>query len=436
MATTRLFTPVYRRLSCFALGAFALLASCSALAQSAPELDPAQFQAAAPEEAARTELGIKASIGLDGFDRRRAVAGVSDVGIRSVLDFRKEWRLGDGWRFTLSDRVEWIADSAGGSNVRNALREGFVTLKAGDALFADLGRLNLRSGVGTGFNPTDWLREGAAVPQTTQNPASLRENRLGTFMMRFQAIENWGALHVAAIPHLAPRPDETSPYGFAWGRTNDDRALHVRLAPRVSESVSLDLLSYAREGRRPQWGLNLTSVLNDALIVYAELATGQRVGLNAPGVAAPLQSHQRLAAGLSWTAENGTTVTVERHLATDALNRDDWAAWRLAPDGPTARSLGRLRAQRNDLQEPLVRDAWFVRAAVTGLSQQADVDLAAFARINPYDHSYLWQIDCSWHVRARTSIYASVGGFAGASNSEFGANPTRTLLSVRLEAVF
>lgn len=433
MAATRLFTPIRRRLSTSVLAVF--FAGQGALAQVPADLDPAQFQVAEPEEAAAAPLGIKASIGLDALDRRRAVDGVADAEIRSVLDLRREWHLGSGWSATFSGRIEATGDGNTGA-VRKALREVFVAKRVGDALFVDIGRINLRSGVASGFNPTDWLREAAALPQTTQNPMSLRENRLGTVMLRLQAIENWGAVQVAVVPHLAHQEDGAFPDGLAWERTNDDKALHVRVAPRLHEALSLDMLAYARENRHPQWGLNLTSVLHSALIAHAELATGLRESLTAPGGAPSTQLHQRVAAGFHWATPQGAVFTVERHSATDALNPQDWDAWRLATDRPTQRNLAQLRAQRSDLQEPLVRDAWFFRAAVTGLSEGTNIDLGALVRLNAYDHSALWQVDGAWHVRPRVSVYASLGGFAGAALSEFGANPTRTLMSVRLETIY
>lgn len=432
MAATRLFAPIRRRLSASVLAVFA---SQGALAQSPADLDPAQFQVAEQEDGAAPALGIKASIGLDALDRRRAVDGGADAGLRSVLDLRREWHLGSDWSATVSGRIEGSGDG-NGSTVRSAFREGYVAKRMGDSLFVDVGRINLRSGVASGFNPTDWLREASALPQTTQNPVSLRENRLGTVMLRLQAIENWGAVQVAVVPHLADKEEGASPEGWAWERTNDDKALHVRVAPQLHEALSLDLLAYARENRPPQWGLNLSSVLHSALIAHAELATGLREGLAAPGVAPSTQMHQRIAAGVNWTTPQGAVLTVERHSATDALNPQDWEAWRLATDRPTLRSLAQLRTQRSDLQEPLVRDAWFFRATVSGLSERANVDLGAFVRLNAYDHSALWQVDGAWHVRPRVSVYASLGGFAGSSSSEFGTNPTRTLMSVRLETVF
>jgi hypothetical protein len=430
MATTRLPAPLYRRLSWAALG---VLCTAGAQAQEVP--DPSRFQVTPPAPAAPAGLGLRGSVGLDQFDRRRPEPGASATLLRGVADYRREWGFGPAGRLTLSDRAETLVDEHGDSQVRNALREAYGTLRFGPSLFADLGRLNLRSGVASGFNPTDWLREGAALPQTSQNPASLRENRLGTFMLRLQALQDWGSVHVAAIPRLAEATQESSSYGFAWGRTNSARAVHVRVAPRLSEDVSVDLLGYAREGRHPQWGMNLTAVPSDAWIAHAELAAGTRAGLRAPGPEAAPEGQRRMAAGLSWTTSQGATLTLERHLATDALDAADWDSWRTA-EGAGARKLAQLRARRSDAQDPLVRDAWFARAAITGAGPDANVDLSAFARLNPHDRSYLWQVDAAWHVLPRSSLYASVGGFSGAARTEYGANATRSLLSVRFETVY
>lgn len=421
------------------LGVGLLLMGHLAFGQTAPVLDPTLFQSAPATDRPVPSLGLKASVGVEGFDRRRPTSGAvhePQQAIRSVLDFRKEWRLGEQARLTLSDRLEWLQDDTGHATVRNALREAFVSVGWDDAWFVDLGRINVRSGVGLGFNPSDWLREGASLPQTTQNPASQRENRLGTVMLKVQTVQGWGAAHLALIPHLAARPDEVSPYGLDFGRTNADPALHVRLAPRLSERLSLDLLAYARKGRRPQWGLNSTAVLGDAWIAHLEWSTGGREGLVGPAATRAQSLHHRVAAGLSWTTSNDAVLAIERHLATDALSRDDWAIWRLSLEGATARRLGPLRAERSAAQAPLVRDAWFVRLALNGLLRDPDIDLSGFVRLNPHDHSRLWQFDGSWHASAQVSVHASVGGFAGVTRSEFGANPLRSFVALRAEVAY
>lgn len=413
-----------------------LLASAAAVGQTALELDPTQFQAPSAVESPAEYAGFKASVGIESFDRRRPVPDAPDTALRSVLDFRKEWRVGDQLRLTLSNRLEWLAVNTGQSSVRNALREAYLSVGVGDSAFVDVGRINVRSGVGLGFNPSDWLREGVSLPQTTQNPASQRENRLGTGMLKVQTVQDWGAAHVALIPHLARRPDEESPYGLDFGRTNEDPALHVRVAPKVNERISVDMLAYARRGRQPQWGLNTTAVLSDALIAHLEWSAGVREGLGAPSQQRSRSLHHRVATGLSWTAPNGAVLAMERHLATDALSRDDWDTWRESTANATAARLGQLRNERSALQDPLVRDAWFFRVAMNGLMRDPDIDVSGFLRLNPHDHSRLWQLDGSWHANAQLSLHASVGGFSGGSRSEFGANALQSFVALRAEVAF
>ena len=416
-----------------------LLAGHAAIGQTAPVLDPTQFQSAPATDQPLETLGLKASTGVEVFDRRAPALGAANApeqALRSVLDFRKEWRLGAQTRLTLSDRLEWLQDDHGHGTVRNALREAYVSVGFGEDWFADVGRINVRGGVGLGFNPSDWLREGASLPQTTQNPASQRENRLGTAMVKLQTVRSWGAAHLALIPHLAAQPQEVSPYGLDFGRTNADPAIHVRLAPQVNERLSIDLLAYARKGRHPQWGINSTAVLGDAWIAHLEWATGSREGLVGPALARELSTHHRVATGLSWTTSSGAVLAIERHLATDALSGDDWDTWRMSTNPATARRLGQLRAERSAVQAPLVRDAWFVRVALNGLQRDPDIDLSGFVRVNPHDHSRLWQLDGSWHASAHVSVHASVGGFAGAARSEFGANPLRSFVALRAEVAY
>ncbi|MES2947501.1 MAG: hypothetical protein V4858_03070 [Pseudomonadota bacterium] len=419
-----------------------LLAGQAATGQTAPTLDPTQFQSAAATDSPVETIGLKASAAVDSFAWRSpapglvGAAGVANAPaqlLRSVLDFRKEWRLGEQTRLTVSDRLEGLQDDHGHGTVRNALREAYASVGLSEDWFVDVGRINVRSGVGLGFNPSDWLREGASLPQATQNPASQRENRLGTAMLKVQAVQTWGAGHLALIPRLADRPSEVSPYGVDLGRTNADPALHARFAPQFSEYISVDALAYARQGRYPQWGLNATAVLGQAWIAHLEWSAGSREGLAGSGQARVQALHHRVASGVSWTAASGAVLAIERHLSTDALGREDWDAWRLSTGAASARGLGLLRAERSALQEPLLRDAWFARMALNGLLRDPDIDLSGFVRLNPHDHSSLWQLDGSWHASAHMSVHASVGGFAGSARSEFGDNPLRSFVTLRVE---
>ena len=65
----------------------------------------------------------------------------------------------------------------------NELREAFISWQPADGTWIDLGRINLKSGVAVGYNPTDFFRTRAVVEPLTADPTVLREDRLGTLML-------------------------------------------------------------------------------------------------------------------------------------------------------------------------------------------------------------------------------------------------------------
>src|SRR2546429_481419 len=103
---------------------------------------------------------------------------------RALFDVRKEWHVGDGLRLTYSGRVNLrTADGLGfpnHENLTNDLREAYLSWQPLDRLFFDVGRINVRSGVALGFNPTDFFKTRAVVEPLSVDPVVLREDRLGT----------------------------------------------------------------------------------------------------------------------------------------------------------------------------------------------------------------------------------------------------------------
>ena len=93
---------------------------------------------------------------------------------RLFLDSRDEWTLGNGVTVTYSGRFNLRAanDVAFPSHesVRNDLREAYVSWHPDDSTFIDLGRVNVKSGVAAGFNPTDFFRTRAVVEPLTADP--------------------------------------------------------------------------------------------------------------------------------------------------------------------------------------------------------------------------------------------------------------------------
>lgn len=424
---------------CCGAASLLLLAWSAAIAQDLPPtLDPLALgvEMSPPNTDPDERLGLKLEAWAQAMDLRRAQGEADRLG-RAVLDVRREGPIGSGGRWVLSDRLEAMEYSDGGADGmrRNALREAYLSVQATPSWYVDAGRINLRQGVGLGYNPTDYLRENAAVMRSSQNPAALRENRLGAVMLRAQWLNELGSAQLALLPQLSDA--DRFNYGtWALGleRTNRHGAVLLRLSPRTGERWALDLTSYAREGDAPQIGSNLSWTAADALLFQLEWSGGQRAPvptLHAGTSSGDERWFNRLAAGASWTTPLGLVLSLEQHYAGDALTEADWQDWRAAT-GPAAGQLGALRQDLQERQDLLTRRYGFARLAWDRALGLASLDLSSFVRRNTADGSAFWQVEAVWHADARWDLGLLHTRSTGADDSEFGAAPVRATLALYL----
>lgn len=427
-----------------------VLASQPLRAETSPDPLSLGIEESAPEEAAHAGLSVETW--LQRYDWRNQTAS-PDSQARLALDFRREWALAPGWRSTFSDRLESARalDGSAPSETRNALREAFVTWEGDvggqnaekESVFVDAGRINQRLGVASAYNPTDYFRGGAVVSSVSQNPATLRQNRLGAVAVRTQWLDANQAWTFAWVPKLTDR-DTVDTHDFALGleRTNREQAFLLRWAPKLGERVSLDVPLLARDSRI-EAGLNATALITDALVATLELASARRAPLPdaAQALARQVPDERRalrLAAGGTWTAESGVSLTLERHYAGDALSRSSWRAWQDAlrqpgaAGGAAAAAYGRLASDLGYRQDLLVRDMWFARLAWDDAFQRKGLNLSAFVRQNAYDRSRSWQAEAAWNDRHDWSLRFLVGGNRGGEFSEFGRRSQRGYGAVSL----
>jgi hypothetical protein len=115
--------------------------------------------------------------------------GLTQHGARLSTDVRLDKTFAPGWRAVFADRLDMNRmDGVSGNADINTLKEAYLSRQAQPNQIVDLGRINVRNGVAMGYNPTDYFRIGALRSAISLDPASLRENRLGSAMLRYQTL--------------------------------------------------------------------------------------------------------------------------------------------------------------------------------------------------------------------------------------------------------
>jgi hypothetical protein len=404
--------------------AFALLQGLPALGADA-EADALLLEStpeATPEASSGNKLFLEGAIGNAS---QRYLPHSRDLR-RVSLDFSHSARIGLGWRGVFSDRIDHLYPTAAGADATvNSLREAYLSWQPeGDNTIVELGRVNLRYGPGYGYNPTDFFRDGSLRTQTTANPLALRENRLGTGMLRGQYMWTDGALSVAYSPKLADRPDADG-WSLDLGSTNHrDRAL-IALSTQFSQRVSSQALVYKEQGLSPTLGASLTALLSDAAVAHLEWSRGSEPDLLSRALALPgvATARNRFTGGVTYTTLGKLSVTVEYQYNGFALSQPDWAALGAAP---TAQVAYLLEAQRR--QELAPRQAYLVYLTQKSLGLK-NLDLTAFLSVNAGDHSRLGWVELRHHW-PRFDMAIQLQQNMGKAGSQFGLLPDRRVLQV------
>jgi len=385
---------------------------------------------------------------------------------RLFLDARIEHPLADGLGVTFSDRFNGMAESdvpfPSHGDVRNDFREGFLSWEPLTQNYLELGRINLKSGVASGYNPTDFFKTRAVVDRISQDPASLRENRLGTLMLLGQTIREGGSLSMAFAPALyrpSPLyPDVLPSFDPMFDRTN----AHDRVLIKGSASLPFDLdpeLLLYHEGTRTQLGGNLSRAVGQSTVLYAEWAGGEHASLiqealtygrqtgtlptyaPSPLPGDPRASFQNeIAVGASYATENRITFNLEYHYHEAGFSGRDWRNWFAAGTAnpnllSVAGPLWFIRSYALDQQEPVGRHSAFLRADwVDAFIPQ--LELTGFVDVDLHDGSCLVQLTADYYLSNAWTVGAQANADLGGARSEFGSLPQAASLLLKLVRYF
>jgi hypothetical protein len=347
---------------------------------------------------------------------------------RASLDLTWDVKLGPQWRAVLSDRLDDIHPvEAGGRSTLNSLREAFIGWQGEDGRAAlDIGRVNYRNGPAYGFNPTDYFRDGASRAVTTADPLALRENRLGTAMLRGQWLWQGGSATVALAPKLRDGPSRES-FSVDLGATNHaDRAL-LALSMQPSDRIGLQAFAFHEQDKGLQLGANGTVLFGDATVGFVEWSGGRDTELlsAALGPAPRVARRHRAAAGLTYTTASKLSLTAELQYNGFALDKAQWR------DAVAAYGIEAMGAYLYEVQRR--QDIASRRAAMLYASQKdagvKNLDVTGLVRYNAEDHSrFLW-VEARYHF-SKVDVALQWQANQGRALSEYGAQAGRTLVQV------
>ncbi len=373
-----------QRLSLAALAALAVSGG-SALADDA---DALRLADQAPETAARAsdwrsfaEVAFGAARQRDGGSLRHDR--------RLSLDLRYDHALSPEWRAVFADRLDlsWPAQGRVDHAV-NTVNEAYLSRQWRQDVLLDLGRVNARHGVATGYNPTDYFRDGALRSVTSIDPASLKENRQGSVMLRGQGLWQGGALTALYSPRLQRQASDAG-LSLDWGATNNRERGLIALGQQLTETFSPQFLVYRETALPTQFGLNLSGLANHATVAYLEWSGGRSSALLSQalrqlGPACVCEAwRNRLAGGLTYTTANKLSLTAEWQYNGAGLQREEWLALRNGP--PALYALYRTQAQT--AQDLPTRQAFFFHATWQD-ALISRLDLSVMLNIDLVDSSH------------------------------------------------
>jgi hypothetical protein len=379
----------------------------------------------------------------------------SDWEERLLLDVRDQWHVGRDFSLTYSDRLNLRAENGlnfpSHENVINDLREAYASWEPVEGTFLDAGRVNLKSGVALGFNPTDFFKTRAVVEPLSADPVVLREDRLGTLMLRAQRIWAGASITAAYAPAVASKSAiytdvDLRSFDPMFDRTNALDRFALKGSLDVFEGFSPELLAYHEDGRT-RWGLNLTESLGQSTVAYVEwsagpraslideaLSFGRETGTIPPGAPAvlPADSRQRLrselAAGASYTTQRPKiTFNLEFNYNQAGFTGADWSNWFQAGRGTTGRSpiagqLWYIRDYAVDQQDQLSRSTVFVRADWVD-AFIPKLELSGFVDTDLLDGSARVQLTADYYLSDRWTVGALLLVDVGGRRSDFGSLP-------------
>jgi hypothetical protein len=383
------------------------------------------------------------------------------------IDSRDEWNLGTAWRLDYSGRLNFRTSDAltfpNHDNVLNEMRELYVQWQPDPTTWIEVGRINIRSGIALGFNPTDFFRPRTVIDPLTADPSVLREDRLGTLMVSVQSLWRYGSLQVAYAPRVTLptaiyQPRDEPSFDPVLDRTNAQDRFLAKASLNIAEAFNPEVLFY-HGGTRSELGANFSAPAGHDTVVYLEWAGGVRSDLitdafhygqttgTLPATVTGLLPNDPnasfmndLSIGASYATENRMTFNLEYHFHQAGFSSEDWHNWFAASaqhgfNPGVNDALWYIRSYAQDQQELETRHSAFLRFDWQDAFIK-DVEVTAFANVSLEDGSGFIQTTVAYNLSRAWTLSVLASGAYGGRRSDFGSIPTAETLLLRAARYF
>lgn len=409
--------------SAFWCASLGLLASVPALADEHDDaaLSLADKAPATVEQASNWQVFVEGAYGGDMLRVDRS----SQHNHRLSLDVQYDNAFAPGWRAVFADRLDVDSPPQGGNQHSsvNTIKEAYVSWRARSDTILDLGRINARNGVATGYNPTDYFRADAVRSIVSVDPGSLKINRQGSAMLRGQTLWESGSATAIFSPKLVQQADSGA-FNPDFGATNYQNRWLISVSQKFNDSINPQLLLYKEADLPAQLGFNLTGLINDSTVAYAEWSGGRAPSLLSQAVGRQGLPHgddsafrNRVSAGLTYSTSNKMSLTAELEYNGGGQDQE---AWNAIGHGPLP--IYRLyRSWLQIVQEPPTKRRLFL----AGRWQDAMInhlDIGAITYFDAADYSRLSWLEARYHWQ-RDELALQWLRYSGRPLSEFGAAP-------------
>jgi hypothetical protein len=371
---------------------------------------------------------------------------------RTSLDFNSSWQLDQRARLYLSDRLNIIEGDTvtfpSDQNLRNDFREGYISWEAFPRTYLETGRINLKNGIAMGYNPTDFFKSRTTVDTVSIDPSALKENRLGSLMVKGQKIWDNGAATLAYAPGITTESplssNQSASFNPLFGQTNSDNRFLAMLSYDFATLNPQALLFIDNVGTHI--GVNLSRLIGSNIVTYAEwsgvqeesltkraVTFGQDTGSLPQGVPLLPQTdtatkfQNDLALGTSWTSSFNLTINLEYHYHQAGFEAADFDNWvELGHTNPSlAKELWFIRQYAADQQEPLMQHEIFLRCAMQDIIA-SKLNTGIVMMISPSDGSILTQASAQYFVSRNWTVGVYLGQVIGNTDTVEGSIPWST----------